>query len=237
MTDDLGADGTDAAAAPTAPGRTGSLLAAAGLGAAALTMATAGPARAAGSPDLAALAAAAGIEVVAVQTYTAASSLAFVAGGDPTVAAFAGQAAKDHEQALARLRLVAGYLQGTVGATPNPTYAAARAAAAPGLTGYRPLVEFALTVEGAAQATYTSLVGSGKLADKRTRGLLVGLAAHAGQHLAVLRTVKALLAGGAPRLTALSPSHGVVATLPASAGAVGFPDGFASTDQAAAVAW
>lgn len=237
MTDDLGADGTDAAAAPTAPGGTGSLLAAAGLGAAALTMATAGPARAAGSPDLAALAAAAGIEVVAVQTYTAASSLAFVAGGDPTVAAFAGQAAKDHQQALARLRLVAGYLRGTVGATPNPTSAAALAAAAPGLTGYRPLVEFALTVEGAAQATYTSLVGSGQLADKRTRGLLVGLAAHASQHLAVLRTVKALLAGGAPRLTALSPSHGVVATLPAAAGAVGFPDGFASTDQAAAVAW
>jgi len=152
-----------------------------------------------------------------VRTYTAASSLAFVAGGDSTVAAFAGQAAKDHQQALARLRLVAGYLQGTVGATPNPTYAAALAAAAPSLTGYRPLVEFALT-GGWSGAGDVHLARRQREAGRQADPW------------------PARRARGAPRLTALSPSHGAVATLPAAAGTVGFPDGFASTDQAAAVA-
>ena len=217
--------------------RSGALLAAAGLGAAALSVGGAGRAfAAAASPDLTALSAAAGIEVVAVKAYTAAQGLAFVKGGNPTVAAFVTQTRKDHEQAIAGLRLIAGYLGGTVPTTTaNPTYAAALAKAAPGLTGYGPLVALAMTFEDVALASYTALTSSGKLTDKRTRGLFVGLAAQAAQHLAVLRAVKALLAGGAPQLIALDKTLGVASKLPAAAGGVGFPDAFVQTGNAAEV--
>jgi hypothetical protein len=50
------------------------------------------------------------------------------------------------------------------------------------------------------------------------------------QHVATLIAVKALLSAGAPQLIALSPT--VVASLPAAAGSIGFPNSFYPTSMA-----
>jgi hypothetical protein len=51
------------------------------------------------------------------------------------------------------------------------------------------------------------------------------------QHAAVLLAVQALLSAGAPQLITLTPTN--VASLPAAAGSVGFPNAFYSTSSAA----
>ena len=78
-------------------------------------------------------------------------------------------------------------------------------------------------------ATETYLSDLAQLSDTKTKEIMASVMGVECQHLAVLRAVDALLAGGAEKLIAIPTD---VNALPAAAGSVAFPDAFQGVTMA-----
>ena len=207
----------------------GGLLAAAGI-AGALETLFASPAFAASATDVQILQTASSIEVLAVSTYKTALTLPFVGGSSasPVVKAFATTTMQQHMQHLAAFNAAITGLGGKAQHSPDPALQKVVASAVPGLTSAGPVVALALELEQGAAETYVADVAA--LSDANAKKVTASIMGVEAQHASVLLAVQALLNAGAPQLISLAP--GTVATLPAAAGSVGFPQAFFPTDQA-----
>jgi len=208
--------------------RTGGLLAAAGLGAALVTV-TASPAFAKSSPDVQMLQTAASIENLAVATYETALTLPFIGGTDANsvVKAFVTKTKDQHTEHAAAFNAAIKKLKGATQTATDPVLLGVVNQAKPGLTGPKAVVDLALELEDGAAQTYVANVGAMK--NKSARSVTASIMGVEAQHAAILRAVQALLAAGAANLIALPPD---AAALPAAAGSVGFPAGFYPTTDA-----
>lgn len=168
------------------------------------------------------------LENLAVQTYGAALQLPFF-GDNPTIKTFAEttmQQHKDHSAAFnAQTKDLGGKEQG--GTNPSKTTAVEDYIKSPGLGDYAKVVALASTLEEVAQDTYLSNLAMLPKGDQRQ--LMASVMAVETQHLATLRAVGALLAGGGEALIAIPTD---VAKLPAAAGSVAFPQPFETPDMA-----
>jgi rubrerythrin len=169
---------------------------------------------------------AASLENLAVQTYEAALGLPFF-GDNATVQAFAETTMQQHAEHGQAFNAQTRELGGEPQEGTNPKYTPIVEDAAPGLTDYAAVVELASTLEEVAQDTY--LANLSMLTDGTQRQLMASVMAVETQHLAVLRAVGALLAGGAPELIAIPTD---LAALPAAAGSVATPEPFEAPDLA-----
>lgn len=163
---------------------------------------------------------AASLENLAVQTYGAALGLPFF-DENPVVVTFAEETMQQHDEHGEAFNAQATALGGEAQQGTNPKYTPIVEDMAPGLTDYTAVVELAQTLEEVAQDTY--LANLSMLPQGEERQLMANVMAVETQHLAVLRAVGALLAGGAPELIAIPTD---VAALPAAAGSVAFPEPF-----------
>jgi rubrerythrin len=207
----------------------GGILAAAGI-AGALESVFASPAFAASAIDIQILQTASSIEVLAVSTYKTALTLPFIGGAsaNPVVKTFATTTMQQHMQHLAAFNAAITGLGGKAQTAPDPALQKVVAAAVPGLTSPGPVVALALELEQGAAETYVADVAALSDADaKKVTASIMGVEA---QHASVLLAVQALLNADAAQSITLAPGN--VATLPAAAGSVGFPDAFYPTDQA-----
>ncbi len=163
---------------------------------------------------------AASLENLAVATYGAALQLPFF-GDNAVVQTFAETTMQQHSEHGAAFNAQARDLGGEEQTGTNPKYTPVVEEMKPGLTDYAKVVELASTLEEVAQDTY--LANLALLPTGETRQLMASVMAVETQHLATLRAVGALLAGGAPELIAIPTD---VAALPAAAGSVAFPEPF-----------
>ena len=177
--------------------------------------------------DIQILQTASSLEILAVATYGAALTLPFISGGNAVIKAFAETTMKQHDEHRQAFQAQTTALGGTVQENPNPKYAPVVEEATPTLTDVMKVVELAATLEQVATETY--LADLSMFTDKTSLGLMASVMGVESQHLATLRAVGALLAGGAEALIALPPD---VAALPAAAGSVAFPDAFQGTTMA-----
>jgi len=206
----------------------GKLLAAAGAGTAfAALLSTKAFADQAG--DVQILQTAASIENLAVATYTVALTLPFI-GGDAAngvVKAFATTTMQQHQQHAQAFNAAISQLGGKQQTNPDPALLQVVNNAKPGLTGPGPVVALALELEQGAAETYVANVAA--LSDANARKVTASIMGVEAQHAAILRAVQALVQANAVSAIALPPP---VASLPAAAGSVGFPDAFFPTNQA-----
>lgn len=163
---------------------------------------------------------AASLENLAVGTYEAALGLPFF-GENQVVVTFAETTMQQHAEHGQAFNGQAEALGGQPQMGTNPKYTPIVEEAAAGLTDYAKVVELASTLEEVAQDTY--LANLALLPTGEQRQLMASVMAVETQHLAVLRAVGALLAGGAPQLIAIPTD---LAALPAAAGSVAFPEPF-----------
>lgn len=163
---------------------------------------------------------AASLENLAVQTYGAALGLPFF-DQNAVVVTFAERTMQDHSEHSDAFNGQAEALGAEKQMGTNPKYTPVVEEAAAGLTDYAAVVELAATLEEVAQDTY--LANLARLPPGEERKLMASVMAVETQHLATLRAVGALLAGGAPQLIAIPTD---VAALPAAAGSVAFPEPF-----------
>ena len=211
----------------------GGLAAAAATFGTALTALVAGPAAAQGDDtDVMILQTAASLENLAVATYGAALTLDFVKTGNKTVKAFAETTMKQHGEHADAFNSLAKSLGGKEQTEANPKYAAVVEKAKPTLTDYTPLVMLATSLEQVATQTYNANMVL--LSDKDALKQMASVMGVESQHLATLRAVGALLAGGAPELITVKATDGAVdlSKLPAAAGSVGFEGPFEGTENA-----
>ncbi|MHB1988765.1 MAG: ferritin-like domain-containing protein [Acidimicrobiales bacterium] len=182
------------------------------------------------SSDISMLQTAASIEVLAIATYGKALGLPFIGGSsaNPVVKAFAQTTKAQHVQHLQAFNAAVSQLGGKKQTSPDPKYAAIVKSALPSLKGPADVVQLARTLELVAAETYVK--DSSALSNENARKLMASIMGVEAQHVAVLDAVGALLAAGAPRLIALSPTN--VTKLPAAAGSVGLPYTFWPTSQA-----
>lgn len=160
------------------------------------------------------------LENLAVQTYGAALGLPFF-GENKVVVTFAERTMQDHQEHSDAFNAQSEALGAEQQTGTNPKYTPIVEEAAAGLTDYAAVVELAATLEEVAQDTY--LANLTRLPPGEERKLMASIMAVETQHLATLRAVGALLAGGAPQLIAIPTD---VAALPAAAGSVAFPEPF-----------
>ena len=198
----------------------------------AATLISSAPAWAADNNDVAALQTAAGLENLAVSTYTTALTLPFIGGAEANgvVKAFAMKTMAQHAEHAMAFNAAAQKLGGKPQTGTPDKYAKVVAGAVPGIKSAADVVGLAITLENVAAQTYVKdvgLVSSGEL-----RQLFASVAGVESQHVAILLAVQALLKANAPQLIALPPD---LTKLPAAAGSVGFPDSFYKTDMAADV--
>jgi Ferritin-like domain len=200
-----------------------------GAAAGAAVLASAVPAFGAGSSDVAILQTAAGIENLAVATYTAALKLPFIGGSSANgvVRAFATMTRAQHVDHAKGFNAAATSLGGKPQNNPNAKYLKVVTAAEPGLTDAGKVVALAIALEDVAAQTYTANVSQVSTADLRQ--IFSGVAGVEAQHKAILLAVQALVAGGAANLIALPPN---LKKLPKAAGRVGFPTAFYPTKLA-----
>ena len=177
--------------------------------------------------DVQILQTASSLEVLAVATYGAALTLPFIADGNAVVKAFAEMTMAQHDEHRQAFQAQTKALGGEVQENPNPKYKPVVDAAVPTLTDAMKVVTLAATLEQVATETY--LADLNMFTDKTSMGLMASVMGVESQHLAVLRAVGALLAGGGEALIALPTD---VAALPAAAGSVAFPDAFQGTTMA-----
>jgi rubrerythrin len=198
-----------------------------GIGAA-LAGIVASPAAAAGKDtDVMILQTAGSLETLAVATYKAALTLPFIKDGNQVVKAFAETTMKQHGEHNAAFGAMAKQLGGVAQTKPNAKYAQVVKDAMPGLTDPAAVVKLAMALEQVATQTYVNNMSL--LEDKDTKALMASVMGVESQHLATLRAVGALLAGGAPELIAIPTD---LAKLPAAAGSVEFPEPFEGTEKA-----
>lgn len=194
------------------------------------------PAFAAGSMDIQMLQTAASIENLAVNTYKTALTLPYIGGGaaNPVVKAFAQTTMGQHQQHADAFNAAAKALGGQAQTNPDPKYVPVVNSAVASITKDSPgagalaVVNLAQTLENVAAETYVSYCS--KFGDANAKKVTASIMGVEAQHVAVLNAVAALLKAGAPQLIALSPT--VVGSLPAAAGAVGFPNAFYPTSNA-----
>jgi hypothetical protein len=182
------------------------------------------------SGDLAILQTAQSIENLAIATYTVALTLPFIGGASANgvVKAFVTQTRAQHRDHDAAFGAAITRLGGKVQNSPDPVLAAVVAKAKPGLTSAAKVVALALELEDGAAQTYVA--NTSAIKDSQSREVLASIMGVEAQHAAVLRAVGALLAGGDGALIALPPNP--LTSLPAAAGAVGFPNAFYPTSAA-----
>ena len=204
----------------------GAVVAGAGMGAAIAAL-LARPAAADTALDIQILQTASSLEKLAVGTYEAALGLPFIKEGNKTVVAFAQTTMKQHDEHKQAFQAQTTQLGGKVQDQANPKYAAIVESTKPTLKAPIDVVKLAQTLEEVARDTYLNDLAM--FTDTNTRFLMATVMGVETQHLAVLRAVQALLAGGGAQLIAI-PTE--VAKLPAAAGSVGFPEAIPKADKA-----
>ncbi len=187
----------------------------------------------AAADDVAALQTAASLENLAVATYGVALTLDFIGGSkaNGVVKAFALKTKEQHAEHAKAFNAKAKELGGQEQTQANPKYLAVVNAAKPTLKGPADVVGLAIALENVATQTYVANISL--VSDAALRSVFASVAGVESQHLATLRAVQALLAGGAPQLISLDA--GTAGKLPAAAGSVAFPDAFLRTDMASPV--
>ncbi len=209
------------------------LAAVGGLGtafAAALTTMFSSPVGAQGDTDqvdVMVLQTAASLENLAVATYGAALELDFIADGNPVVKTFAETTMKQHDEHGDAFNAATKTLGGKEQKDPNAKYLKVVNDAKPGLTDPAKVVELAMALEQVATQTYVSNLSL--MRDNTSKELMASVMGVESQHLATLRAVNALLAGGGADLIAIPTD---LAKLPAAAGSVAFPETFEGRDKA-----
>lgn len=193
------------------------------------------PAHAQAELDVQILQTAASLENLAVATYGAALGLPGF-DANKTVVAFAETTMQQHDEHGQAFNAQAETLGGQRQDQPNQAGQAVVDAAmlttANGRANYPGIVELAETLEQVATQTYVQNVL--QLQDGTAKELMASIMGVEAQHLATLRAVGALLAGGAPQLITVEATDGAVdvTKLPAAAGSVAFPEPFESTENA-----
>jgi rubrerythrin len=209
------------------------LAAVGGLGAAfagALTTMFGAPAGAQGNTDevdVMVLQTASSLENLAVATYEAALGLPFIADGNAVVKTFAETTMMQHKEHGDAFKAATKTLGGKEQTEPNAKYLQVVQDATPGLTDPAKVVELATALEQVATQTYVSNLSL--MRDDTSKKLMASVMGVESQHLAVLRAVGALLAGGGADLIAIPTD---LAKLPAAAGSVAFPDAFEDRENA-----
>jgi hypothetical protein len=179
--------------------------------------------------DIQILQTATSLELLAVSTYDAALGLPFIANGNAVVKKFAettkGQHAEHGKSFAAQTKTLGGKEQ----TNPDPKYLKVVTDAKPGLATPADVVKLAMALEGVATETY--LKNCTLLEDTDATTLFASVMGVECQHLAVLRAVGALLAGGDAGAALIAiPTD--IAGLPAAAGSVAFPDAIPGVDMA-----
>ena len=187
------------------------------------------PAFAQASGDVQILQTAAALENLAVLAYGTALTLPFVGGAtaNPVLKSFAMITKDQHTQHAAAFNAAAQRLGGKAQSNPDPALLGVVAQAQPTLTSLAAVVDLAIQLETGAAETYSA--NTAALTDKSARGVTASIMGVEAQHVAVLSSVKGVLATGHPELIALPPD---LNKLPAAAGSIGFPDAFLKTDKA-----
>jgi rubrerythrin len=193
------------------------------------------PARADQALDVQILQTASSLEALAVATYSvalgegpdranapAAKAVAGIAdtGARNTVAAFAKETRRQHDEHKKAFQAQTTTLSGRVQDAPNPKFLPTVTGA--DLSTPMKLVDFAATLEKVATDTY--LLNLTMLQDQRSKGIMASVMGIEAQHLATLRAVSALLAGGAVELIDVPFPAANIPRLPAAAGSVATPD-------------
>lgn len=213
----------------------GGALAATAFGAALVGL-TATKAFASTPTDIQMLQTSASIEALAISTYTTALTLPYIGGASANgvVKAFAQTTMAQHSQHLTAFNSASQSLGGQAQTKPDPKYVPIVNSAVSSITkdtasaGALAVVELAMTLENVAAETYVN--NCSMYSDANAKRITASIMGVEAQHVATLTAVKALLSAGAPQLIALSPS--VVASLPAAAGSIGFPNAFYPTSSA-----
>lgn len=193
------------------------------------------PAHAQAELDIQILQTAASLENLAVSTYGAALGLPGF-DANKTVVAFAQTTMKQHDEHgeafNAQAETLGGQRQEGVNQQGQAAVDAANLTTANGQANYPGIVELASALEQIATQTYVQNVL--QLEDGTAKELMASIMGVEAQHLATLRAVGALLAGGAPQLITVKATDGAVdvTKLPAAAGSVAFPEPFESTENA-----
>ena len=188
----------------------------------------ASPAAADQPTDIKILQTAASLENLAVATYAAALTLPFIKS-NAVVAKFATTTMGQHKEHGSAFNAQAKTLGGKEQTGTNPKYTPVVEQMKPTLTDAAKVVTLATTLEQVATETY--LADLALLDDTTTKALVASVMGVESQHLATLRAVGALLAGGAPQLIKI-PIGADLAKLPAAAGSVAFPQPFETTAKA-----
>ncbi len=187
------------------------------------------PASADTALDVQILQTAVSLELLAVATYGVALTLPFISGGNAVVKKFAETTMAQHDEHRKAFSAQTKVLGGVDQTKPNPKYAPVVESAKPTLKTPADVVALAATLETVATETYLKNVTL--LEDKDSKALFASVMGVECQHLAVLRAVGALLAGGDAGAALIAiPTD--VAKLPAAAGSVAFPKPFEPTDLA-----
>jgi len=179
--------------------------------------------------DIQVLQTASSLERLAVNTYKTALTLPFISGGNPVVKKFAETTMMQHNEHRMAFQAQTKTLGGKVQDNPNPKFLKVVTAAAPGLKAPADVVKLASSLEKVATDSY--LVNLTLLTDMKSKEIMGSVMGVECQHLATLRAVGALLAGGAPQLIKI-PLGADLGKLPAAAGSVAFPDALEMTDPA-----
>jgi hypothetical protein len=205
------------------------------------------PARADTALDVQILQTASSLEALAVATYAvalgegpdkadapAAKAVAgiTVASAKATIAAFAKETQRQHSEHKKAFQAQTTALGGKIQDSPNSKFLPVVTGA--DLSTPAKLVDFAATLEKVATDTY--LLNLTMLQDTRSKGIMASVMAVESQHLATLRAVSALLAGGAPQLIAVPFPAADIPKLPAAAGSVATPDALHKINDAALIA-
>ena len=193
------------------------------------------PARADQALDVQILQTASSLEALAIATYSialgegpnkkeapAAMAVAGIndTGARSTVAAFAMETRRQHDEHKKAFQAQTTTLGGKVQDSPNPDFL--KTVTSADLRTPASVVDLAATLEKVATDTY--LVNLSLLQDTRSKGIMSSVMGIEAQHLATLRAVAALLSGGAPELIDVPFPAANIPRLPAAAGSVAFPD-------------
>lgn len=186
------------------------------------------PAHADVALDIQILQTASSLERLAVNTYATALTLPFIKDGNAVVVKFAETTRQQHDQHRNAFQAQTTALGGKPQDAPNPKFLQVVEAATPGLKGPADVVKLASSLEKVATDTY--LVNLSMFSDMKSKEIMGSVMGVEAQHLATLRAVGALLAGGAPQLIKI-PLGADLAQLPAVAGSVAFPDALEQTQD------
>jgi Ferritin-like domain len=190
--------------------------------------------------DIQMLQTSASIENLAISTYKTALTLPYIGGtsANGVIKAFATTTMAQHTQHAAAFNSAITSLGGKAQHAPDPKYvptvnsAVAALSSATPAAGALAVVGLAMTLENVAAETYVA--NCSKYANSNAKRITASIMGVEAQHVAVLAAVQALLQANAVQLIAPSPT--VVASLPAAAGSVGFPNSFYPTSMASPAA-